>query len=258
MRAPHHPTTLPTVRWIGPETGGDIGPCWRWTRHEARLVDGDADLTVLACPRPLVDTATALSIAAASDDFVQLLGVWCEGEGRTGRTIDGAERVFWHAWPTWWRTWLANRSDSQKTIALPRLVSIDTPDGELAKALVAALGDEGIVATWSRMAPTADADMVLWDGAQLNGREANRLAAVTAAARRRRTPVVALLDFPRPETVAAARAIGAAGVVGKPFDGALLFNVLRLAMRTNRGHSMAGGTGARWTASHPLPGHRAA
>lgn len=204
-----HSQPTPTVRWIGPTGGDDIGPCWRRLNRDVRFVETNADLTVLACPRPLVETATAQSLLeeAGADRFVQLLGVWCEGEGRTGKVVPGAERVFWHAWPAWQRRWLDRcNADAIATPLprslpqpLPKLVRIDTPDGELARALIAALAAEDIAAVWSRTSLATNADAIVWDGAQLSGREADHLGAVCWAAREWQTPVIALLDFPRPK-----------------------------------------------------------
>jgi DNA-binding NarL/FixJ family response regulator len=231
----------PTVRWIGPTGGDDIGPCWRRLNRDAQFVETNADLTVLACPRPLVETATAQALLeeAGADHFVQLLGVWCEGEGRTGKVVTGAERVFWHAWPAWQLRWLESRTANATASPLPqslpqplpKLVRIDTPDGELAKALVASLAAEDIAAVWSRTSLATNADAIVWDGAQLSGREADHLGAVCWAARHWQTPVIALLDFPRPETVAACRTLGAAAVLGKPFTTELLLDSLSAAMR---------------------------
>ncbi len=257
--SPANPTVhRPTARWIGPTGGDDIGPCWRRLNRDVHFVEAATDqrgidLTVLACPRPLVDTdkAQLLLEEAGADRFVQLLGVWCEGEGRTGKPVPGAERVFWHAWPAWQRRWLERLSaDSISPLPprLPQLVRIDTPDGELAKALVAALVAEDIGAVWSRKSLAAGADAILWDGAQLSGREADHLAAVCSAGRYGQTPVIALLDFPRPETVAAARALGAADVLGKPLTTELLLESLVATMRLTR-RSRVFDSPSRFTAS---------
>lgn len=234
----------PTVRWIGPTGGDDIGLCWRRLNRNILFVETNADLTVLACPRPLVETATAQALLeeAGADRFVQLLGVWCEGEGRTGKVVPGAERVFWHAWPAWQRRWLARCNidanatplPQSQSNPLPKLVRIDSPDGELAKALIAALAAEDIAAVWSRTSLATNADAIVWDGAQLSGREADHLGAVCWAARERQTPVVALLDFPRPDTVAACHTLGAAAVLDKPFTTELLLDSLSAAMRDTK------------------------
>ncbi|TWT95818.1 hypothetical protein Pla108_28950 [Botrimarina colliarenosi] len=250
--------TLPKVRWIGPATGPEFGPCRTLVRRDARLFDfdpyGKPDLTVLACPRPLVETAATQALLAevGAARLVQLLGVWCEGEGRTGRVVEGVQRVFWHAWPSWWRQWTAAHTSPPDSHAVSqsaafqrttpqRLVRIDTPDGALAGGLQAALDAQGIPATWSRRSLAVGADAIVWDGMQFGGREAVRLAAVCGAARLERVPVVVLLDFPRPETVAAVRAIGADAVLGKPFDIAQLVELLQFVSPRHavRGESLA-------------------
>jgi len=213
------------VRWIGPTDGPEFGPCYALAASEASVLakpSGEVDLTVVACRRPLV-TPDAVAELAAAGPVVQLLGVWCEGEGRTGRVVPDAERVFWHAWPAWWR----RKTDAAESLA--GLIRIDTPDREFAAALLATLGEIGCPAIASRSTRTTAPSVVLWDGAQLDGREADRLDRVCREARRCGAGVVAMLDFPRPETVAAVRAIGATAVLGKPFQRVDLLAALRSA-----------------------------
>lgn len=215
----------PRVLWIGRRGGRELAPCWSLanapaqTHHAAdaeqalaRLVEPLAwDLVVAACPAPVADPrALARLAAAAPSRVIQLLGVWCEGEGRTGHVVEGVERVFWHAWPLWWRRrWGAAECESVETA-----ISVVSRDKELIRGVADSLASAG----WSVDRDVQAAGVVLFDGVQLAGAEADRLAAVCHDARRRGASVIALLDFPRPETVAAARAIGADAVLGKPID----------------------------------------
>ncbi|MEQ8846235.1 hypothetical protein [Botrimarina sp.] len=242
----------PRVLWVGRPTGPEFGPCLRLVSDHAhvrcvdrpddalgRLAEPHAwDLTVLACPTPLDDAAAASRLAAAAPGrFVQLLGAWCEGEGRTGRTAEGAERVFWHAWPLWWR----NRWRSPAADQGPGRTSfcVVSRDPELAAGVGWALAAEGFVVA----AGEQEADLLLLDAIQLGGREADRLAAVCRAARRRGAQVILMVDFPRAEIVAAARRIGAAAVVGKPVDAGLLAQAARAAIvRPGRGPRFADAT----------------
>lgn len=238
-------TALELVRWLGPTEGLEFGPCYQLALESMPVVtdlDEPADLTVIACPRPILDPTPITELASAGE-CVQLLGGWCEGEGRTGVVVPGVERVFWHAWPSWWRT----RLGGQQETPINGAVWVQTPDAALADSLIDALAAESISATWApaERLVCGSPGVILWDGAQLGGREATRLAVVCEAARRTETPVVVLLDFPRVETVAAAEAIGAAAVVGKPFERTLLFETLRDVAAT----SNQSATGSRMVAA---------
>lgn len=231
------------VRWIGPTEGPELGLCYQSVvASSAELVqvggpaDLTADLTVVACPRQIV-AVEPIAKLAEEGECVQLLGVWCEGEGRTGRVVPGVERVFWHAWPAWWRL---RTQKSLDAVQIPAPVWIQTSDAALADSLLDALAEESIPAVWApadrlRVGPFS---AIVWDGAQLGGREADRLAATCQAARRAKSPVLALLDFPRPETVAASMALGAAAVLGKPFERAELLETLRYAIGESKHAAM--------------------
>ena len=57
----------------------------------------------------------------------------------------------------------------------------------------------------------------IWDGGQLSPLELQQLAQFAERLSGRRAPVIALLDFPRAEHVAATAAAGATAVIGKPY-----------------------------------------
>ncbi len=205
----------------------------------------DFDLVCLAQPWPLIDVTDteALVAAAAETPCVQLLGVWCEGEERTGRTVEGLTRIFWHAWRTWWSQWQENfkgTSGNKKRLTGETIVL--ATDGEMAGALREMLSDQGAGSVWIGRGgrvpqpsfvqnPTA----AIWSGKQFSGREAESLRQLCQempSSKRGTAPVVALLDFPRAETVAAAMAVGAAVVLGKPVDDDLLCESLHTAIRS--------------------------
>lgn len=230
------------VGWIGPRETTELAPCYQALRERATLVAHadrpeafdveryrDCHLIVAACPRPIVSPMSWRALIEAQSDtkLVQLLGVWCEGEGRTGKTLDRLERVFWHAWPAWLEAW----SEAEASESLSGSVAIDCSDRELVAGLLATFEAEGLPAFWSRRSLATRPTVILWEGAQLAGAEAERLAATCRHADAIGAPVVAMLDFPRPETVAAAQAIGAAAVVGKPIDRAALLQVLQTVCR---------------------------
>ncbi|QDT68406.1 hypothetical protein MalM25_13280 [Planctomycetes bacterium MalM25] len=237
--------------WVGPTKTTEFAPCHAALAERAELTHLDHpdsfdasrhtgyDLIIASCERPVVAPSQwqPLLKGDQSAELVQLLGVWCEGEGRTGKVLPRFERVFWHAWPGWLDNWLHRNANKESNAAnlgpveLSGPVAIDSPDRELVAGLIATLTGEGVFSYGIRKAQTPRPVVVVWDGAQLRGSEADRLAAVCRRADAIDTPVVAMLDFPRPETVAAVRALGAAAVVGKPIDRDALLGVMRTALR---------------------------
>ena len=208
----------------------------------------DFDLVCLAQPWPLirvVDTE-ALVAAAGETPCVQLLGVWCEGEERTGKTVKGLTRIFWHAWRTWWAQWqeeFQGRSTDEKQLTGETIVL--ATDGEMAGALREMLSDQGASSVWigrggrvPKPSFVQSPSAAIWSGKQFSGREAESLRQLCeemgSTKARWTAPVVALLDFPRPETVAAAMAVGAAVVLGKPVDDNLLCEALHTAIRSQQ------------------------
>lgn len=255
-RTNHAIATRRRVLWIGPTNGVEFGPCHeRLAKNHAVTVAGtpaaglaaidegtEFELAVLACPRPLVITGPveALRDALASQTLVQLLGTWCEGEGRTGKIVEGVERVFWHAWPAWLSQWESHTAaDSEPAFERPAiagLVEIKSGDAEFGKSLIDALADT-TPAIWSpRLSQSVSTPpaVILWDGSQLGGREANELYGICQNASKSGAAVIAMLDFPRPETVAAARDIGVAAVLGKPFSMELLRETLAASLQASR------------------------
>lgn len=190
------------------------------------------DLIVAACKRPVVSPARWRALVECQETvtLVQLLGVWCEGEGRTGKALERFVRVFWHAWPEWLDRWLDRSDEAPPNTLFSGPVAIDSPDRELLSALIATLEGDGVFAFGVTNTQATKPAIILWDGAQLRGAEADRLATVCRRADAIRAPVVAMLDFPRPETVAAARALGVTTVVGKPIDRNALLRTMRSAL----------------------------
>ena len=193
----------------------------------ATLRGAESDLIVVQRDLPIPDPTPYGELArmASNGQLVQLLGAWCEGEERTGQVIDGFRRVFWHAWPLWWRGWLTKFLGRQRlrqrlcgaTVAIA--ADIDT-----GHAIGDALAECGaccvpLGASFGERVLVGPPDAVIWNGSQLGGLEAERLRRWT---RGWPAPIVALLDFPRPETVVAAREIGVSAVLGKPCDSELL------------------------------------
>jgi hypothetical protein len=82
---------------------------------------------------------------------------------------------------------------------------------------------------WKDEANDAELHAGLWDGGQLDEREQRSLKEFSARLAAHSAPVVALLDFPRPEHLDVARSCGAAALMGKPYGaGCLLGELSRL------------------------------
>jgi hypothetical protein len=188
-----------------------------------------------------------LQRAAPLARLVIVAGAWCEGELRTGRKLSGVHRIFWHELPRFWNhsiaRWgagLAPRWSQPLTAAephlepdpraadaplhrascgAPRTVAIDAIDFATFEALAAALAPCGWSAVWTPRGRGAlgNAAAGVWDGAQLDPAEVATLAAFAARFDGRPVPVVALVDFPRPEHLALLREAGAAALLGKPY-----------------------------------------
>jgi hypothetical protein len=67
----------------------------------------------------------------------------------------------------------------------------------------------------------------IWDGGQINDREASDLGAFAQSLSRDGAPVIALLDFPRIDRYSAALKLGAATVLGKPWINADLVTTIQ-------------------------------
>ena len=198
-------------------------------------------------PRSELD---ALANLAPLARFILLLGNWCEGETRTGQVWPVAKRVFWHEWPEQWRrngsallagrnaTWLAPVTSLYEERFLPSghragkstehttcfdaagsrpLVVVSGFRSSFSEALCAACSLRGYATLWQRPGAATNARgpvAIVWDGVQLAAEEAAELAQLTEVYPR--TPILALLDFPRWETVQRAIAAGASAALAKP------------------------------------------
>lgn len=203
-----------------------------------RLSSESFDLVLYAQPRPAVSLVAhdcLYEVVGEAMPCVQLLGTWCEGEGRTGRVPDGWQRVFWHAMPRWWRQYsknsLAHIAESPRTEGM-RVVEVHA-DYAFVDALRDALLPEGWLVYRAVPGEAALGFAGIWVGKQLGGAEADCLSQFCQRFSQRAgmaAPVVALLDFPRRETVTAARAVGAADVVALPCDTLELVEALERAV----------------------------
>jgi hypothetical protein len=190
--------------------------------------------------------------------FVAVAGSWCEGELRTGRPLAGVPRVYWHQFPAWWRRQLARRAaglcpewslpieESVLTVvpAPPAgrggLIVVSTPQWETADALSDAFQSAGYATSWSPQGRDASPPVLrgvvagVWDGGQLVDREAASLKEFVTMLSHQSAPAIALLDFPRWDSVTIAQAAGAAAVLGKPWLAADLIDTTENARQQMR------------------------
>lgn len=178
----------------------------------------------------------------------RLLGAWCEGEQRSGRPPGGCLSDYWHNFsprlaraiaeraagrkPRWAAPPTASaeeRSLAESALGLPKSagqVVICADRRASAMALADACGLAGYEVAIARpdnltgqSLPNRESDCVcalLWDTTpeQICDRAAvNRLRAALGSA-----PVLAIVDFPRPEDVFQARPLGIDHVFSKPYS----------------------------------------
>ncbi|MCC6491637.1 MAG: hypothetical protein IT424_01300 [Pirellulales bacterium] len=209
-----------------------------------------------------------LRAAAPLARIIVVAGSWCEGELRTGKPLAGVVRLYWHELPAWWRAAAAARvrgasppwSEPLDDLRSGYCVSgaatgnpaagpmppdrgaivIDTRDLAAFESLSAAVAHAGWSCHWRQRQKSATAqcdrqppprvDLGVWDGGQLGADELQQLNDFCRRPPVGRAPVLALLDYPRPEHGSLARAAGATAILGKPYQTALLIDELaRLA-----------------------------
>jgi hypothetical protein len=211
----------------------------------AALVRGESfapEVIVLAEAYPGQFAAAAidrLRAAAPLARVVALLGSWCEGETRTGRPLPGAVRLYWHqARPRVVQELARVAAGQVSSWSLPptateeeRLLATAEEPIPAAHGLVAICAPSAVTADWlSATCRLAGYATVRWNGPRwpevtgatggifdatdLGPLEAEQLARM--ARHLGRTPIVALLDFPRVEDRDRALACGAAAVLSKP------------------------------------------
>ena len=265
--------TPPAVRLLGEVQHPDFRDAIALLQAGARLVDDAADvspeLIVVAQSRPGVISQHAIErlrrrwpLAAV----VALLGTWCEGETRTGRPWPGVPRLYWYDFPSWWRRQLQRRAAGRcpdwarpgdfpwtgETTLKPQpvvrhcsngVIVLGVPRRDSREAIADVLRDAGYAAVWQRVAGAEwdfhGATAGLWDGGQLDEREADDLATFCRKLARDAAPVVALLDFPRRDRVDRALELGASIVLGKPWQNDALVDAIQTAARCVNLHEAA-------------------
>ena len=255
----------PSILLIGEREHGEFEAAVAWLRNSVALLTCDNIVAVEAMLKKpgakLPDWLVFLAGyrgAFANDDverlhkcvplarLVTLLGSWCEGETRSGRSLPGIARVYWHQWPTrapaellgeragryagWSLPRTATPLDvsllarpvgnawSSDSLANTAELAIIAPTRERFLTLADAVGACGLKSTWHRASVSqlsAATTGVLVGGESLTeAMEQMIVATVDASAGR---PVVLMLDFPRWQEVDRARQLGVTGVLSKPY-----------------------------------------
>lgn len=243
----------PRVCLVGDHEHPDFSDAAVLLRSDAEIVS-DRDIGV--CPELIVAAHSRLGLvdirrveqirsAAPLAGVVALLGTWCEGDGRTGPPLPGMRKLYWHQFAPWWRRQLALRAagccpewargDTSFTVpagsknvkhTTRQLISngvvvLATPHWESADAIADVLQPAGFATVWQPRGRIASAvrgiAAGIWDGGQLDNREATDLQEFCCRLRREAAPVIALLDYPRRDLCEVAQETGAAAVLGKPW-----------------------------------------
>lgn len=162
---------------------------------------------------------------APDAELLSLAGDWCEGELRTGKPLTDVPRVYWHQL----LGSTAATAASQRPLVLAAAPTYDA--GQMWTDVLAAL-DYGCLATRrGRPEPLCSGErLAIWDGDQLDGREADRLADFCVLRRRRGARVIAVFDYPRGDVVQTALDLGACAVMGRPWTIEMLQQALSTAL----------------------------
>jgi hypothetical protein len=262
------------VKLVGTIDHPDFADAVEQVRADARVVSaGDTpELIVIAQSRPGAISASYvhdLRRAAPLAGMVGLLGSWCEGETRTGRPWPDVTRIYWYEFPSWWHLQLERRAAglcpewaraSDFGLRVPAcglrkpvfhhsgklthgLVVLRAAYVETARALADVFRHAGYATAW-QSARFGDLSLRgvlagVWDGGQLDDREADDLSAFCKALARDAAPVVALLDFPRRHNCDRALRCGATGVSGKPWRNDRLLASLEMAIKSTEARRAA-------------------
>lgn len=199
----------------------------------------DAGLVVVLTARPgewSQSDQDQLASNFSNAEFVVAAGTWCEGELRTGQPWSDVQRVYWYDLPNWVDAWLQEKSEplDMSDNACP-LVAVRSCDRESFLAVEGAIRPHGYRAVWlPQFGPrplVTGIDAAIWAGPQLDGRQAADLAAFCCGMRALKAPVIVMLDFPRIDEMLLAKSVGAADVIGKPWDVESVIRMLAKALR---------------------------
>ncbi|MCH2595552.1 MAG: hypothetical protein MKZ95_07045 [Pirellulales bacterium] len=235
------------------------------TRQACDSLDTSAtppELLLLAQPLPgqyQQAEIDSLQQSAPLARIVVISGTWCEGELRTGNPLRGVLRLYWYEFKFWWQAAHKKRAhglcppwslpldppyagrcvlaSTNPTGDEPGTIVVSTADYPTYKTLDVMLQDYGFSTLWSASArntpdqesgpPPQIIQGGIWDGGQLEPREFHQLQNFCQRIHTHKSPVVALLDFPRSEHIQRIREAGAQTVFGKPYMISEIMEVFR-------------------------------
>jgi hypothetical protein len=155
--------------------------------------------------------------------------------------------MYWYEFPAWWRRQIALRARGfcpdwakpiddvfrhalRAKIRKSGLILIAAGAWETTGALADDFQRAGYATVWqpSNHSRTTLGGVAagVWDGGQLDEREADDLTTFSRRLGRQRAPVITLLDFPRRDRADRAMEAGAAAVLGKPWSNAALIETI--------------------------------
>ncbi len=266
QRIRYEPSALaPVVWWVGDwdagefaalrrqlDPAGEMAVATELDEATASVALGPVipEAVLLAQPRPGCICQMAIDRLLAVAPLVRVIvvaGTWCEGELRTGKPLVGAIRLYWHELPAWWERSAARQREGLAPLwsgpggedvgrdgeFVDTTVAVDAIDYAVFETISAALAPYGATCVWTPRGrgSMSGATAGIWDGGQLDEEEREALAAFCRRLGDGPGAVVALVDYPRAEHDAIARAAGAGGVLGKPYSVAGLVHVLRGVVR---------------------------
>lgn len=260
-----------TLAWVGPTGRGECVDAFRFCAAQAlqiaprrsledlidRPAEGVGRVVVVRMDRRSAATGQLERLERLFPEAAKtlLLGGDCEGEGRTGESWPGFERLYWHRWnqviPSWFTAEAATvlASASRDTLASPRHAAAPraaTPRAVIPRASrrsvaviggsrsavdglldsVAALGHAVVWLPTIAGANVRNVDVCLWDDSAAPPASTavwrERLAASLAVAVRERPRHGWVVGFPRIDQWNAARRAGVETLISKPFGNEVL------------------------------------
>ena len=184
--------------------------------------------------------------------MVAVCGSWCEGQKRSGTPWPGMLHTTWHRWLPHWQDDLLRLSNHQlPSFGLPvaanehertlfrefpsrsngKLIAIRSRREDMADMLATACRSQGYATAW--LDPRypfrlEGPDAILWEGSP------HRLDDLQNTHHRyQRTPILALLDFPRIDDLERAIARGASEILAKPMHLEDLFSRVATLLDTH-------------------------
>lgn len=228
----------------------------RGTANVTGIAAEQPDVVLIAQGRPGTFSMREIEIirrAAPLAGIVALAGTWCEGEPRTGRPWPGVQRLYWYEFPSWWQRqltlWAAGKCPDWARPGISELrisdcglrtksshrsgtIVVNSDVRETADVLSDSLCRAGYATIWQRGSRSHDrfrgAIAGIWEGGQLNDREAIQLSTFCRQLSADGAPVLALLDFPRRDRVNKAISLGITAILGKPWLNADLITTLQI------------------------------